>query len=81
MGEMIDPVLDKWRAGDRQGALAEISDELITSLIIVGDLDDCRERLEEYRTAGVRVPCIAPFSGAQDSRASVLRAMRELAPR
>ena len=80
MGELIDPVLEKWRAGDRPGALEAMSDELLTSLLIVGDVDECRARLEEYRTAGVRVPCIAPFSGAADSRASVRRAMRELAP-
>jgi probable F420-dependent oxidoreductase len=81
MGELIDPVLQRWRAGDRQGALAAMSDELIQSLIIVGDVDQCRERIEEYRSAGVRVPCIAPFSGSQDARGAVLRAMRELAPR
>lgn len=80
MGEMIDPVLDKWRAGDRQGALAAMSDELLTSLLVIGDVDQCRERIEEYRRAGVRVPCIAPFSGAQDMRGAVRRAMRELAP-
>jgi probable F420-dependent oxidoreductase len=81
MGEMIDPVLEKWRAGDRPGALAAMSDELLTSLLVAGDVDQCRARIEEYRNAGVRVPCIAPFSGSADSRASVRRAMRELAPR
>ena len=80
MGELIDPVLARWRSGDRQGALAAMSDELIRSLLIVGDVDECRARIEEYRAAGVRVPCIAPFSGSADSRASVRRAMRELAP-
>jgi alkanesulfonate monooxygenase SsuD/methylene tetrahydromethanopterin reductase-like flavin-dependent oxidoreductase (luciferase family) len=80
MGELIDPILEKWRAGDRPGALAAMSDELITSLAIVGDVDHCRARLEEYRAAGVRVPCIAPFSGAQDMRGSIRRAVRELSP-
>lgn len=80
MGDLIDPALQRWRAGDRQGALAMMDDELITSLAVVGDVDQCRERLEEYRRAGVRVPCIAPFSGSQDMRASVRRAMRELSP-
>jgi len=80
LGEQIDPVLEKWRGGDRQGALAAMSDELIRSLLVIGDVDECRARLEEYRAAGVTVPCIAPFSGAADSRASVRRAMQELAP-
>ena len=80
LGAMIDPVLERWRAGDRPGALAAMSDELLTSLLVVGDVEQCRARLEEYRAAGVRVPCIAPFSGSADARGSVRRAMRELAP-
>jgi probable F420-dependent oxidoreductase len=80
MGDMIDPVLEKWRAGDRQGALAAMDDELLTSLAVIGDVDQCRARLEEYRQAGVRVPCIAPFSGSQDMRGSIRRAVRELSP-
>jgi probable F420-dependent oxidoreductase len=80
LSEMIDPFLAKWRAGDRQGALAEMPDELITSLLIVGDVDACRARLQEYRDNGVRVPCIMPFSGAPDARGSVMRAVRELSP-
>ncbi len=80
MDSLIDPFLARWRGGDRKGALEAMPDELVTSLLVVGDLDQCRARLEEYRDGGVKVPCIAPFSGAADSRASVLRAMRELSP-
>jgi probable F420-dependent oxidoreductase len=80
LGELIDPMLEKWRAGDRQGALAAIPDELMTALLVVGDVDECRARLQEYRGAGVRVACVTPFSGDADSRGSVLRAVRELSP-
>jgi len=80
MDELIDPFLERWRAGDRKGALEAMPDELIRSLLVVGDLDECRARLAEYREGGVRVPCIAPFSGSPDARGSVLRAMRELSP-
>jgi probable F420-dependent oxidoreductase len=80
MDDMIDPFLRLWRGGDRKGALEAMPDELIRALLVVGDVDECRARLEEYRSGGVRVPCIAPFSGAQDARGSVLRAMRELSP-
>ena len=80
MDGLIDPFLERWRGGDRKGALEAMSDELITSLLVVGDVDHCRQRLQEYRDGGVRVPCIAPFSGAADSRAAVMRAMRELSP-
>jgi probable F420-dependent oxidoreductase len=80
LSSLIDPFLARWRAGDRQGALAEMPDELVTALLVVGDVDECRARLQEYRDNGVRVIAINPFSGATDSRASVMRAVRELSP-
>ncbi len=80
MDELIDPFLARWREGDRKGALEQMSDELIRALLVVGDVDECKARLEEYRAGGVRVPCIAPFSGRADSREAVMRAMRELSP-
>jgi probable F420-dependent oxidoreductase len=80
MDALIDPFLERWRAGDRKGALEAMPDELITSLLVVGDVDRCRERLQEYRDGGVKVPCIAPFSGSSDARGAVMRAMRELSP-
>jgi probable F420-dependent oxidoreductase len=83
LGELVDPVVERWQAGDRPGALAVIADELIDQLLIVGDAAHARARVAEYRSAGVRVPCIAPFSGAADPaerRAGVRRMARELAP-
>ena len=83
MGDLIDPVLQAWRSGDRAGALAAMSDELITDLLVVGDVDSCRERLAEYRAGGVRVPAVAPFSGKADlgeRRAAIREMIRQLAP-
>jgi len=83
MGELIDPVLAAWRAGDRAGALAAMSDELVGSLLVVGDVDACRGRIEEYRAAGVRVPMVAPFSGLSDMtarRGAIRRMAVEMAP-
>ena len=83
MSELIDPVLSAWRAGDRQGALAAMSDELVHDLLVVGDADQCRQRIEEYVACGVKVPALAPFSGRADleQRREVIRRMvRELAP-
>lgn len=83
MGEMLDPVLAAWRAGDRQGALAAMSDELVDDLLVVGDVITCRTRLQAYVDAGVRVPVVAPFSGrpeVTDRRRAIRRMVEELAP-
>ena len=83
LGDKVDPVVTRWRAGDRQGALEAMGDDLVDALIIVGDAEHARRRVAEYRAAGVRVPCVAPFSGVADvaeRRANVRRMGREMAP-
>jgi alkanesulfonate monooxygenase SsuD/methylene tetrahydromethanopterin reductase-like flavin-dependent oxidoreductase (luciferase family) len=67
---------DAWQAGDRKAALAEISDELVDELVVHGSPAACRERLQEYVTAGIDVPIIAlipPYGDLGD-------AIRGLAP-
>ena len=67
---------DAWQAGDRKAALAEISDELVDELVVHGSPAACRERLQEYVTAGINVPIIAlipPYGDLGD-------AIRGLAP-
>lgn len=84
LGPFIDPVLDAWRAGDRTAALAAMGDDLLGSLLVIGGVDECRARLDEYAAAGVRVPVVAPFSGKMDMeerRTAIRRMVPELAPR
>ncbi|HEV3124140.1 MAG TPA: LLM class F420-dependent oxidoreductase [Candidatus Dormibacteraeota bacterium] len=83
LGPLIDPVLDAWRGGDRNAALAAMGDDLLGDLLVIGGVDACRARLDEYVQAGVRVPVVAPFSGVRDMeqrRAAIRRMVRELAP-
>ncbi len=58
-GELIKPMRDKWAAGDRRGASEAVPDEVVDDLVIYGDLDHCRERVDAYRTAGLDTPVIA----------------------
>jgi alkanesulfonate monooxygenase SsuD/methylene tetrahydromethanopterin reductase-like flavin-dependent oxidoreductase (luciferase family) len=83
LGALLNPVVDSWRAGDREGALRAVSDELIDTVLVVGDAAHCRSRIGEYREAGVRVPCVMPFSGEPEMeprRAAIRRMVRQLAP-
>jgi alkanesulfonate monooxygenase SsuD/methylene tetrahydromethanopterin reductase-like flavin-dependent oxidoreductase (luciferase family) len=68
---------DAWQAGDRKAALAEISDELVDELVVHGSPAACRERLQEYVTAGINVPIIALIPPYGD----LGEAIRGLAPR
>ena len=76
-GELIRPMLDLWQAGDRKGASAAIPDQVVDDLVIYGDLETCRDRVAQYRAAGLDTPVIAivPPPGLD-----VAQAVRALAP-
>lgn len=69
---------ERWSAGDRQGALAEIPDEVVDALIVHGSPEECRAHIQRYVDAGVSTPVLAvlPFPGIDP-----LQAARDLAPR
>ena len=56
---------EQWAAGDRQGALGKIPDEIVDELIIHGSPDDCRAHIQRYIDNGVTCPALAimPFPG------------------
>jgi len=58
-GELLAPMQAAWAAGDRKGASAAIPDEVVDDLVIHGDLAACRERVDQYRQAGLDTPVIA----------------------
>ncbi len=50
-----------WQDGNREGAARLLSDELADSVAIIGDVDECRARIEEYRAGGLEHPIIYPM--------------------
>lgn len=58
-GDIIEPMLTAWNAGDRKGALAAMPDELVDELLIHGPAEHCREQVAEYHPAGLDTPVIA----------------------
>jgi probable F420-dependent oxidoreductase len=77
-GETLRPMLDAWAAGDRKAALKAIPDELVDALIVHGDADACRARIERYVANGLSTPILAPFTVDDTPIEEVVRA---LAPR
>ena len=43
-----------------QGAIDLVSDEMVNSLYVVGGASRCKERIAEYREAGVELPLLLP---------------------
>ncbi len=58
-GELIQPMLDLWAAGERRAASTAVPDTLVDDLVIHGAIEHCRDRVDEYRKAGLDTPVIA----------------------
>ena len=58
-GPELEPMWTAWRAGDRAGALAAISDEVVDALVVHGSYDQCRSKVGRFVTNGVTIPVLA----------------------
>ena len=72
-GEVLAPMWEAWRSGDRAGALAAVPDAVVDDLLIHGPPELCRERIEAYRAAGVTTPVLMVI--APDDPAAAVRAL------
>lgn len=76
-GEAMRPMNEAWAAGDRQGALKAIPDEVVDDLIIHGSPAECRARVREYVDNGLTTPILMLLP---NSRLNGVEAVRALAP-
>ena len=61
-GEAIDPMVDAWKAGDRQAAAAAAPWELIEDTFILGEPEAMKERLREFVGGGITLPVLTPIT-------------------
>ncbi|MGH7912919.1 MAG: LLM class flavin-dependent oxidoreductase [Candidatus Dormibacteraceae bacterium] len=72
-GEEMDEVAAAWAAGKRGASANRISDALLRELVVTGSPDEIAQRVDEYRTAGLRTPVVAfPDLDAARSHLQVL---------
>jgi alkanesulfonate monooxygenase SsuD/methylene tetrahydromethanopterin reductase-like flavin-dependent oxidoreductase (luciferase family) len=64
-------VVDKIKSGVNPAEA--FTDDLIDAVALVGPADRCRERLEEYRQAGVQLPIIVPNPVGKQSNVEVMK--------
>jgi probable F420-dependent oxidoreductase len=71
-------ILAGWQTKDRGRVAAGVTDAMLDRIGILGSAEECRERIEAFREAGVTTPMISPFFPDE----SVLwRTFEALAPR
>lgn len=76
-GEVLQPMWDHWKAGDRKAALEAIPDEVVDQLIVHGSPEECREHVGRYVENGITCPALAVLPFGLDP----VQAARDLAPR
>lgn len=77
-GEILQPMWDAWKAGDRKAALAAIPDEVVDDIIVHGSPAECRAKIQAYFDNGVTTTSLAVL--ALDPELQVWQAIRDLAP-
>jgi probable F420-dependent oxidoreductase len=73
--------LEKWNAGDRKGAVAELPDRMIDEINALGPAPACAERLQAFREAGVTHLIVAPWSAGADPVSEVTATIQAFAPK
>jgi probable F420-dependent oxidoreductase len=63
-------------AGDREGAVAAVSDRMVDAIDVMGDEATVEATMRAYADAGVDVPVLMPLPWGKDRRASAERAIR-----
>ncbi|NBO68795.1 MAG: LLM class F420-dependent oxidoreductase, partial [Actinobacteria bacterium] len=58
-GEMLQPMWDLWKAGDRKGALTAIPNEVVDQLFVHGSAEKCRATIKKYFDNGVTTSSLA----------------------
>src|SRR5688500_16604419 len=81
-GEIADGVLLTWPTleAPRPAAAPRVPDELIDAVAIAGTAAQCRERLDGYRQAGLRLPIVSPRVIGPDARRAAMDVIRACAP-
>ena len=78
--EAAAAIKSAWERGDRDGAIRLVPDALIDAVALAGPPARCRERLVEYRKAGVGLPIVTPRVRDGGGASAVTEAIRACAP-
>lgn len=76
--EVAAAVKQRWQAGDRDGAAALITDEMVLATTLIGTSEMVRDRLQVWRDAGVDTVRIYPAGDSLEDRIATLGAAIEL---
>lgn len=75
-GDSVAEVRERHAAGDREGAVNAVSEEMVDAIDVVGDADLVRDTVRAYAAAGVDHPVLMPLPWGDDRKQVVDDTMR-----
>ena len=75
-GDAVAEVRARHQVGDRAGAVAAVSEEMVEGIDFVGTAEEVHDRVQAYADAGVAVPIVFPLPWGADRRAVVDATLR-----
>ena len=75
-GAEVETIRGHHAEGDREGALAGVSDRMVDAIDVMGDADHVRATVLDYVAAGIDVPVLMPLPWGPDRMAVVEATMR-----
>ena len=78
-GDAVEAIRERHAAGDREGALAAVSDEMVDGIDVVGDAAQVTATVEAYAAGGVEVPIVFPLPWGPDRRSVIDATLRAAA--
>ena len=70
-GEAIDPMVQAWRAGERDEARGLAPDDLIREIFVFGTPEEQKGRLGEFVERGITTPVLTPICAPHDLPAMI----------
>ena len=78
-GEEVAAIRARHEAGDREGAVAAVSEEMVDAIDVIGDEATVQRTVAAYRDAGVQEPIVMPLPWGPDREAVVSRTIEAAA--
>jgi probable F420-dependent oxidoreductase len=75
-GDEVAEIREAHAAGDRDAAVAAVSDRMVDAIDVMGDEGTVQQTMQAYADAGVDVPVLMPLPWGKDRRASAEQAIR-----
>ena len=76
----VREVARAWREGRTEDALNLAPDGLVDTVALAGSPEECRERLQKYREAGIKLPIVSPRATGPNAKQRAMEVIRACAP-